>query len=120
MQQDNHLPKTQRLLKSPQFRAIFTHNTKYVTANFVFLTQANHLPFARLGIVVAKKQVKKAVARNRIKRIIRESFRVSQLQGIDIIVIARKKALSASNTELRTSLDKQWEKLAKFHNTSLC
>ncbi len=49
-------------------------------------------PWARLGIVVAKKNVRLAVARNRLKRIVRESFRQQQdsLQGLDVVVIIKK------------------------------
>lgn len=46
---------------------------------------------ARLGMVVAKRHVKAAVARNRIKRFIREAFRLQQrrLAGLDIVVVVR-------------------------------
>lgn len=49
-------------------------------------------PWARLGIVVAKKNVRLAVARNRLKRIVRETFRQQQecLQGLDIVVVIKK------------------------------
>ena len=47
---------------------------------------------ARLGVVVAKRNVKLAVARNRLKRTVRESFRLQQscLTGLDIVVVVKK------------------------------
>lgn len=52
----------------------------------------NSKPQARLGIVVAKRNVKLAVDRNRIKRHVRESFRQQQqsMQGLDIVVVVKK------------------------------
>lgn len=56
-------------------------------------------PWARLGIVVAKKNVKLAVARNRLKRIVRESFRLQQqsLHGLDIVVVIKKNFIQEPN-----------------------
>lgn len=47
---------------------------------------------ARLGLVVAKRNVKLAVARNKLKRLIRESFRRQQVQlnGLDVVVVVKK------------------------------
>jgi ribonuclease P protein component len=51
----------------------------------------NGLAFSRLGIVVPKKYYKKAVKRNRIKRCIREWFRLHKhllsSPGKDIVVV---------------------------------
>jgi ribonuclease P protein component len=57
----------------------------------VFATQGE-CPQARLGIVVAKRNVKSAVARNKVKRLIRESFRKQQeqLSGLDVVVVVKK------------------------------
>lgn len=72
---------------------------------------------ARLGLVVGKKHLKKAVDRNRFKRLVRESFRhhQEQLKGLDIIVLARGAAKQAiagesesDNREIATLLDKAW------------
>lgn len=54
---------------------------------------------ARLGIVVAKRYVKLAVARNKLKRLIRESFRQQQqvLSGLDVVVIVKKNFDTVAN-----------------------
>ena len=53
----------------------------------------NGLDHARLGISVSRKKVKTASGRNRIKRLIREAFRLSKAElpiGLDLIIVPRK------------------------------
>ncbi len=55
----------------------------------------NGLKHARLGLSVSRKKVKTAVARNRLKRLIREAFRLSRAElpvGLDLIVVPRHPA----------------------------
>ena len=70
---------------------------------------------SRLGIIVAKKNVKLAVQRNRIKRLLRESFRNKRdsLPNIDIIVLAKKGADLVNNQECVQELDYLWRKLVR-------
>ena len=49
----------------------------------------NDLEYGRLGIGIAKKKIKKAVERNRIKRIAREVFRNGHFNGIDMVLVLR-------------------------------
>jgi len=67
----------------------------------------------RIGIIVSKRVAKQAVIRNRIKRIIRESFRLQQpgLSGADIIVIARSECRNMDKKSLREVADSLWQKL---------
>ena len=91
------------------FNQPFRSSDLYLTV----LARKNKLTHARLGLAVAKKNAKRAVDRNRIKRIIRESFRlqIPQLGNWDIVVLARKQTVEASSGLLRSSLDKHWNKL---------
>lgn len=70
---------------------------------------------ARLGLAIARKHIKKAVGRNRIKRLTRESFRQNQqlLAGFDIVVTLRKDASRLDNETIRQSLTKHWHSLTK-------
>ncbi|HVJ39772.1 MAG TPA: ribonuclease P protein component [Stenotrophomonas sp.] len=63
---------------------------------------------ARLGMAVSRKVDKRAVGRNRIKRILRDSFRhlLPQLAGGDCVVVARSAAARASNEELRIAFER--------------
>ena len=65
-----------------------------------------------MGMTVSRRVSPKAVVRNRIKRRIRESFRVVQalLAGLDLVVVARSPAASAVPAALRESLQRHWEK----------
>lgn len=64
-----------------------------------------------LGLAIAKKQIRRAVDRNRLKRLIRESFRhhKAELQGYDIVVMARTKAITTSNAEIFEKLKQHWD-----------
>ncbi len=68
---------------------------------------------ARLGLAVSRKVSKRAVARNRIKRIVRESFRLQRvaLPALDVLVIARPSASEATNPILHADLEDAWQKL---------
>lgn len=70
---------------------------------------------ARLGIIVSKRVSHKAVERNRIKRQIREIFRVKRnlLKEADLVVIANQVCVSATNEEIRNSLNPLLDQLVK-------
>lgn len=107
-------PKKSRLLTADEFTAVFNSN-QYKVANRHFLILALQQPEfnSRLGTVVAKKNISKAVQRNRIKRLIRESFRHQQptLTNFDLVVLVRKGADSLRNIEISKSLSHLWRDL---------
>ena len=71
----------------------------------------------RLGLAIAKKRVKLAVQRNRIKRIIRESFRLNQhnLPPIDMVVMVKSGIDKLDNQEINQQLSKIWRKINQRH-----
>lgn len=82
---------------------------------FLILAKDQKRDTARLGVIVAKKNVKLAVQRNRIKRLLRETFRNerAELPKIDIIVLAKKGVHLAENSEILSELDYLWRKLKR-------
>ena len=70
---------------------------------------------ARLGLAVAKKHLKRAVDRNRIKRLVRESFRQQRdlLKGLDIVVLVKPGIETADNRTLLDALDRHWQRLSR-------
>ena len=111
-----HYPfrQQQRLLKSQEYHYVFDQPYKSTDRYLTVLARANARDFARLGLAITKKRVKQAVARNRIKRLIRESFRHHQsyLAGWDCVVLAKSEATQVNNHILQRSLAKHWQHLS--------
>ena len=82
-------PKASRLLKSSEYSQVLRKPERKLAAGPLRIRAIqNRMRTARLGLVVTKKGNPTAVRRNRIKRLIRETFRANQcrLQGVDIVV----------------------------------
>jgi len=111
--EDFGFPVQFRLGTPAEFKNVFTNPVKSADRYFTVLAAPNELPYPRLGLAIAKKTIKKAVARNRIKRTARESFRLERqhITNIDIVVLARGDAATAPLMILRKSLEKHWLKL---------
>jgi ribonuclease P protein component len=80
-----------RLKKNAEFRVVYRKGKSFSNNLLVLYIYKNKKDFNRLGIVVSKK-VGKSVIRNRIKRLIKESFRLNCCDlktGYDLIFIAR-------------------------------
>lgn len=102
-----------RLKSKASFNFIFEQPKKVGQKFFTALYRLNRENRTRLGIIIAKRNAPSAVARNRIKRIIRESFRhqYDNLPTVDIIVIAKLRCDKLSNPFLREEIEKLWAKL---------
>ena len=109
------LPRAARLLHKAQFQQVFDNPRKSIDPYFTVLARANPAPAARLGLAIAKKCARRAVDRNRLKRLVRESFRLERLglPGLDLVVLCRREAVTADNPQLRASLAKHWARIRK-------
>lgn len=85
------------------------------SASFTVLARHSGRSEPRLGLAIAKRQIRKASARNRIKRLIRESFRhhLPGLAGLDLVVMARTGAQTKENAAIFRELEELWRKLSK-------
>lgn len=98
--------KKQRLLTTKAFQGVFDNtHFKVSHAAFLLLARRNRLTHPRLGMIVAKKNIRFSVDRNRVKRVVRSSFRLNQqnLSSLDIIFLVRKgmdKVLPKDQTNL--------------------
>lgn len=105
-----------RLLKPSDFKRVFQQPFRSSDHYFRILSRFNDSQRHRLGMAVSKKSCPKAVGRNRIKRVVRESFR-TQLAGLetakalDFVILPTAQAAAQSNQVLRASLNKQWRRL---------
>ena len=97
--------KKKTLYKLPTaaaFQRVFMHQThKSHQKHLLLLATPSTQPQAQLGLAIAKKHCKKAVDRNRIKRIIRENFRIQNLPAQDIVFISKPGIAHSSNAQLK-------------------
>lgn len=102
------------MLKATDYNHVFDKAVRSSDRYFTVLARPNELLHARLGMAFTKKRVKLAVVRNRLKRISRESFRLTPgLFNADYIVLAGPHSISATNQQLFHSLEKHWQHLNK-------
>lgn len=109
-------PKAVRLLTASEYRQVFQDvQVRVSSQNFLILAKDQKKDYPRIGIIVAKKNVKLAVQRNRIKRLLRETFRNERalLPKIDIIVLTKKGVHEVENSVMLTELDYLWRKLKR-------
>jgi len=115
---DATFPRYKRLTTAGDYQYVFTQAKRYGTPALTLLVRDHtQTAQARLGLAIAKKCAKRAVDRNRIKRLIRESFRVQQhkLPSVDIVVLCRPTILQLTNAQILTQLDKQWRYINRKH-----
>ena len=103
--------KDNRLQDAAAFGRVFKAASRSRDNCFTVLSRGNDLEIARLGLAVSKKNCKRAVGRNRIKRVVRESFRQHQalLRGLDIVVMNKPAAADVTKPALFRSLERHWE-----------
>jgi ribonuclease P protein component len=114
------LPPRLRLRHKGDFDAAYARGRRFGDGFFAVTVKRNDVGAPRLGLAVAVKVAGGAVARNRLRRIIRESFRLHQreLPAADLVVGARPAARTASATALRESLAALWKKVGEQCATS--
>jgi ribonuclease P protein component len=108
--------RIQRILNKAEYDYVFKKAQKIVTSDFIVLYRSNNLGHARLGLALSKKMIAKAHDRNRVKRLIRESFRLRQLPDLDIIFLAKPGVAKQDNSVFYTKLSKTWDQLIAYSN----
>ncbi|MCU7872426.1 MAG: ribonuclease P protein component [Candidatus Thiodiazotropha sp. (ex Lucinoma borealis)] len=109
-------PRSCRLLKPDEYGRVFSGGRRSSDRCFLVLARPNSIGCARLGLAVSKKNCRRAVDRNRIKRLIRESFRLNQalLTGLDLVVVSRQGVVNAENRQCLSSLGQHWRKMVEL------
>lgn len=108
----NKLLSSDKLKKRWEFSRVYQNGRKSVNKHFVVYVLDTDKKRPRLGVTVSKK-VGNSVKRNRVKRLIREVFRLSKKQlkpGNDIVVVARKEAYGLSFAQTKKSLMELWKR----------
>jgi len=104
---------TQSLKQNHLFRRLYQRGRSSSGRCLVVYCRKNGLPYNRLGLTTGAK-LGHAVVRNRIRRRIREAYRLSEHRfnlGYDIVVVARHRAVDASYQEIADCLLGQFSKL---------
>jgi ribonuclease P protein component len=114
------LPARLRLRRKSDFDAAYARGRRMGDGFFAVTATLNQSGSPRLGLAVAVRAAGGAVARNRIRRIIRESFRLHQreIPAVDLVVSIRARARDASPHALRESLAALWKKVGEQCATS--
>jgi len=106
--------RASRLLTPQDFKIVFNQAHKLNFSSFMVYVMENGRGKSRLGLAVSKKSAKKAVTRNQIKRIIRDSFRLRQdeLKGWDIVFVSRASANNISKADLNALTQRVWRRIS--------
>lgn len=108
--------KAKRLLNANDYGRVFDSPDARASHQYLLLlAKLNDYPGHRLGLVIAKKNVRLAVQRNRIKRVARELFRTLPRSEphLDVVFLARHGLGQLDNGELSSILLQQWQKLVR-------
>ncbi|MCF7972786.1 MAG: ribonuclease P protein component [Phycisphaerae bacterium] len=125
------LSKKQRLVKNSEFKAVLAQRHRCSDPFLVVHMARNTVGYTRLGVSVGRSQGN-AVIRNRIKRVIRETFRVHQQEmpcGFDVLVTmarprrqgGRQAAVTRSISDLSwTAMNDSLAKLVGLCHKKMC
>jgi ribonuclease P protein component len=105
---------TSPLKNNRDFRNLYHRGRSAASKSLVVYCRRIKADQNRLGITVGGK-IGKAVERNRVKRRIREAYRLNEVNytpGFDIVIVARVRAVHAEFSEIRQELDSLMEKLS--------
>ena len=110
------LPRRYRLTGKKAFNGVFERPAVSADECFKVLARLNGLDHSKLGMAVSRKVDRRAVARNRLKRIIRESFRAHYRPTrdplpADFVVLPRARAVSTPNAKLFEHLSRHWRRI---------
>ncbi|MGC3874114.1 ribonuclease P protein component [Halomonas sp. GXIMD04776] len=109
-------PRALRLLSAHDYRHVFDlAEYKVHGKGLLALARSNSLGHIRVGFVFSKKNIRRAVDRNRLKRLARESVRLQQhrLPAMDVVLLARRGVTDVDNATMQRQLHGMWRRLEK-------
>jgi ribonuclease P protein component len=115
--------REKRLLTARAYQAVFSDTCfKVAHPHLLLLARPNQCSHSRLGLVVAKKHIRHAVNRNRIKRVVRDTFRLVQheLDALDVVFLVRQGLDRLPPAEQTVLLQKSWQRLSRKVRAESC
>ena len=112
------MKNTESLKLNRDFRRLYARGKTCAGAYIVVYAQKNRLGTNRLGLTVSK-STGKAVKRNRLKRLMRESYRLMEDRietGFDFILVARTRALGKTFGQIQEDTERAMRKLGLLKN----
>jgi ribonuclease P protein component len=103
---DLRFPRTLRIRRRGEFLKVQREGRRYTHSRLTILYRQNGTEMSRLGVTVSKK-VGNSPVRSRIKRVLREAFRLDRAAlpaGLDIVLVARSELVGASPDDVRAIL----------------
>ena len=110
-----------RVRTEDQIKHVLKQGRRITSAELALIFCANEFAYSRLCVIVSKKNIRHANRRNTFKRVMREYFRTHQhdFGGIDIVILANKKAELLTKKELHQCIERQWQKLVSLLKKSV-
>ncbi len=87
---DACFPKSNRLLNKKEFDDVFSRGKRFATRSFFSASFEVEAGEGKLGLIVAKKKLKLAASRNRVKRIVREWYRKTPKNRVIAVGLRRR------------------------------
>ena len=114
MSSETGFSREQRLLTAEAYTAVFEKGQRFNLSSGLYMVLPTTQQRARLGLVVAKKRLAKAVKRNHLKRCQREGFRVqaAKLVACDIVFLANHRLTKLTRRQISAWCKKDWLKLS--------
>jgi len=112
-------PRQVRLTCPKAFQRVFEHGKRLNVVGLSVRVATNGEGRPRLGMAIAKRSLRYAHDRNRVRRLVRESFRLHQtaLPSVDIVIMSRSDVLQMANLEVFQQLEYLWGRLCKLYPT---
>lgn len=110
-----------KLTRAAEFRRVLAAPLRLSKRSFLLRAESNALAAARLGLIVSRKAARRAVDRNRAKRLAREAFRAARVSmpAVDVVLQLKNDMRDRGNASVRAELDALLRDLTmRFYPTS--